>query len=147
MCFNNLHSVDSNWYIILLNHDRLYITNCTCIGLPVINITPSIQTVEVTFTVQFIARVTGVGPFTYQWEREDKVLTAETGNTYVVNNASQEDQNYYRCIVTNKFGGSVVSNRLWLQVTSMLTLIIAVYMHIASKKALQRKNCCTFYTT
>ena len=83
-------------------------------------ITPSTQTVEVTLTAKFTATVTGVGPFTYQWERGNNILTDETRNTYLVNNASQDDQNYYRCIVTNKFGGSVVSNIFWLQLTRML---------------------------
>ena len=90
------------------------------IGLPSVTVAPLIQTVEVTLTAQFTATVSGVGPFTYQWERGNKILTDESTKTYVVYNASQEDQNYYRCIVTNKFGGSVVSNKLWLQVTRML---------------------------
>ena len=94
------------------------------VGLPSVTVTPSVQTVEITLTARFTATVTGVGPFTYQWERGDKVLTDETRNTYLVYNASQEDQNYYRCIVTNKFAGSTVSNRFWLQVTSMYELQI-----------------------
>ena len=87
------------------------------VGLPSVTVTPLIQTVEVTLIAKFTATVTGVEPFTYQWERGNKMLTDETRNTYMVYNASQEDQNHYRCIVTNKFGDSVVSNRLWLQVT------------------------------
>ena len=95
-----------------------YDTNNT--GLPSVTVTPLIQSVEVTLTAKFRVTVTGVGPFTYLWERGNKILTDETRNTYIVNNASQEDQNYYRCIVTSKFGSSVVSDRLWLQVTRML---------------------------
>ena len=90
-------------------------------------ITPLIQTVEVTLTAKFTATVTGVGPFTYQWERGNNILKNETRNTYVVKNASQEDQNYYRCIVTNTFGGSVISNRLWLQLTRMLAFSMILY--------------------
>ena len=95
-----------------------------CVGLPVVNVSPSIQTVEVTRTAKFTATVTGVGPFTYQWQRGDQFLTDETKNTYVVQNASKEDQTYYRSLVTNNFGDSVVSNKVWLQVIRELTIII-----------------------
>ena len=87
-------------------------------GLPSITVSPSVQTVEVTLTAQFTAVVTGVGPFTYQWERREGILTDETRSTYTVYNTSHEDQNYYRCLVTNKYGDSAISNRVWLQITS-----------------------------
>ena len=98
--------------------------------MPSVTVTPSFQTIEVTLTAQFIATVTGVGPFTYQWQRGDEILIDETRNTCVVYNASQEDQNYYRCLVTNKFGGSAISNRLWLQVIRMLAFI---YRRVTNK--------------
>jgi len=85
----------------------------------VVNVAPSNQNVEVTLTAIFTATVTGVGPFTYKWQRGNETLTNETGSTYVVYNASQEDQNYYKCHVFNKYGDSIVSERVWLQVTSM----------------------------
>ena len=88
--------------------------------MPVVNVTPSIPTVEVTLTATLTVTVTGIGPFTYQWEKGDQILTDETRETYAVHNASQEDENYYRCIVTNNFGDFVVSNSVWLQVTSKL---------------------------
>ena len=87
-------------------------------GYPTVTITPSNQSVEVTLTAKFTAIVTGVGPFTYQWQRGNKILRGETGNTYAVYNASQKDQNYYSCSVVNVYRDSVVSDRVWLQVTS-----------------------------
>ena len=81
-------------------------------------VVPSNQSVEVTLSAKFTATVTGVGPFTYQWQRGNKILTKETGNMYRIYNASQIDQNYYRCYVSNTHGDSVVSDRIWLQVTS-----------------------------
>ena len=80
--------------------------------------TPSSQSVEVTLTAVFTATVTGVGPFTYQCLRGTKVLKKQTGNTYTVYNASQKDQNDYRCRVFNVYRDSAVSERVWLQVTS-----------------------------
>ena len=84
-----------------------------------VNVTPPIQTVEVTLTAKFTATVTGLGPFIYQWQKGDEMLTDETKSTYTVYNASHEDQNYYRCLVNNNFGDYTVSNRVWLQITSM----------------------------
>lgn len=88
-------------------------------GFPMITVTPSNKSVEVTLTAKFTATVTGLGPFTYQWEKGNEILINETGSTYTVHNASEEDQNYYRCHVFNSYGDSVVSNRVWLQVISM----------------------------
>ena len=92
-------------------------------------VAPSNQSVEVTFSVKFTATVTGVGPFTYQWIRGNKIFTKETGNVYRIHNASQIDQNYYRCYVSNSHGDSAVSDRVWLQVTSMS---ICMYLYLAS---------------
>ena len=88
--------------------------------MPVVNVTPSIQTVEVTLTTILTATVTGLGPFTYQWQRGEEILTDETRNTLVIYNVSYEDQSYYRCLITNEFGDLVISNRAWLQVARML---------------------------
>ena len=91
----------------------------TCTGLPSVTVSPSIQTVEVTLDAKFTATVTGVGPFTYQWKRGEEILTDEIGSTYTVYNTSHEDQNHYQCLVTNMFGDSAISNRVWLQIISM----------------------------
>ena len=91
-------------------------------GLPSVTVSPSIQNVEVTLTTILTATVTGVGPFTYQWQRGEEILTDETKSSYIINNASHEDQNYYSCLVTNKVGDSAISNRVWLQITSMYLL-------------------------
>ena len=102
--------------------------NLNYAGFPAITVTPSSQSVEVTLAATFTATVTGVGPFTYQWQKGNKILHEETGNTYTVYNASSEDQSYYRCRVFNIHRNSAVSNRVWLQVTSMYAL--HNYMHV-----------------
>ena len=84
-----------------------------------VKVTPSVQAVEVTLTAKFTATVTGLEPFTYQWQRRDQILINETKNTYIIYNASYEDQMYYRCLVTNNFEDFVASNRVWIQITSM----------------------------
>ena len=81
--------------------------------------TPSNHSVEVTLTAVFTAKASGIGQLSYQWQRGNTVLSNETGSTYVIHNASEKDQNYYRCRVSNTHGDSSVSDRVWLQVTSM----------------------------
>ena len=90
------------------------------IGFPVVTVAPLNQRVEVTFTAVFTATATGMGPLSYQWQRGNKMLPNETGSTYIVYNASEKDQNYYKCHVFNTYGDSAVSDRVWLQVTSMV---------------------------
>ena len=93
--------------------------NLIHVGFPTIILTPSSQSVEVTLMATFTAKANGTGPFTYQWQKGNKILHKETGTTYTVNNASEEDQSHYRCRVFNVYGNSAVSDRVWLKVTSM----------------------------
>ena len=103
-----------NWWYI-----EWHINQGDFVGYPAITVTPTNQSVEVTLSATFTATVTGVGPFTYQWWRGNRILMNEIGSTYTVYNASTEDQSYYRCQVFNTFGDSAVSDRAWLQVISM----------------------------
>ena len=93
-------------------------------GQPTVIVTPSSQSVEITHTATFIVTVKGVGPFKYQWHRGKHNLTNETQPTIVINEVSLKDQNYYRCYVSNNFGDSVLSNRVYLQVTSEYSYLI-----------------------
>ena len=79
---------------------------------------PQNQSVEITHTARFIIKVKGVGPFNYQWKRGIHNLDNQVYSTLVINNVSAKDQDYYRCNVTNNYGDSVLSNRVFLQVTS-----------------------------
>ena len=88
-----------------------------------VTVTSSNQSVEVTLTAEFTAIVTGVGPFTYQWQRGNRILKKETGSTYTVHNATQKDQKYYRCRVFNIYGDSAVSDTVWLKVISMYVYV------------------------
>ena len=89
------------------------------IGLPMLVVTLSSQSVEITRTVIFTATVTGLGPFSFQWQKEGRNITGETGSTFVIYNISQNDQANYSCYVSNNYGDSVISNNMSLQVTSM----------------------------
>ena len=98
------------------------------VGFPSVTVTPANQSVEITLTAKFTAIVTGVGPFTYQWQRGNEILRGETGNSYTVHNVSLNDQDYYSCSIYNVYGNSAVSNRVWLQVTSNLIYVDIDFM-------------------
>ena len=87
------------------------------IGVEVI-VTPLIQSVEITHTAKFIATAKGAAPFRYQWRRGKHNITNEIQPTIVLNNVSLKDQKYYRCYVTNSLGDFVLSERVFLQITS-----------------------------
>ena len=95
---------------------QLLIFNIT--GLPMVTVTSSAESAEVTHNVTFTAAVTGVGPFNYQWQAENNNITNETGSTFIIYNVSHSDQTNYSCYVSNNYGDSVVSNYISLQVTS-----------------------------
>ena len=81
-------------------------------------VTPLNQSVEVSLMVKFTTIVKGVGPFTYQWRRGKRNNIAnETYSTFAIREVSVKDQGYYRCYVTNSYGDSVLSARVYLQVT------------------------------
>ena len=88
------------------------------IGLPVVIAMSHNQTIEIMQSARFFVTVKGVGPFNYQWKRGIHNLKDQVNSTFVINNVSAKDQNYYRCHVTNNYGDSVLSNRIFLQVTS-----------------------------
>ena len=85
-------------------------------GLLKVSVKPIRQIVEITHTARFVATVKGVGPFYYQWRRGKQNLTHETQSTLVINKASLIDRNGYRCYVTNDYGDSVLSKRVFLDV-------------------------------
>ena len=87
------------------------------------------QSVEVSLIAKFIATVEGVGPFTYQWQRGRRIIKDEVQSTFIINEVSIQDTNYYRCYVTNSYGNSALSNRAFLQVISELYSInVAMYV-------------------
>ena len=93
---------------------------------------PHNQTIEITHSARFFVKVKGFGPFNYQWKRGIHNLKDQVNSTFVIHNVSAKDQNYYRCYVTNNYGDSILSNRVFLQVTSeyISNVNVAIYDHV-----------------
>ena len=110
-------------------------------GGPKVIVTPPSQYVEVTHSVMLIATASGIGVenFSYQWQREGKIIKNETKSVLLINNVIKKSSKYhsYSCIVTNEYGNSSVSNTVKLLVRSKLSSyytcvsIIYVYRCIA----------------
>ena len=92
-------------------------------------VTPLNQNAEVSLTAKFTATVEGVGPFTYKWQKGIHIIRNKIQSTFIINEVSVKDTGYYRCLVTNSYGNSALSNRAFLQVTSELYCInVAMYI-------------------
>ena len=67
---------------------------------------PSSQSVEVTHNATFTTMVTGVesNNFTYQWRRNETIISGETGNVLIIRNVTPPDTGVYSCTVMNQFG-------------------------------------------
>ena len=83
---------------------------------------PSSQSVEVTRDATFTTMVTSMGSnnFTYQWRHNGTIISGETGNRLTITDVMESDSGHYKCIVTNQFGHTNVSNAVVLTVTSEL---------------------------
>ena len=81
----------------------------------------------------FIATASGIGVenFSYQWQREGKIIKNETKSALLINNVLKKSR--YRCIVTNEYGDSAVSNAVRVFVRGKLSSYCAcvsiIYVH------------------
>ena len=73
---------------------------------------PPSQSVEVTQTVTFTAKVSGKGKenFTYQWKCNGNVIEEEISDTLTIHNVTKDHLGNYECIVENEYKDSVTSN-------------------------------------
>ena len=89
-------------------------------GLPTVTVTPIYQIVEVTNEAVFMADADGVGleSFTYQWKKGNESITEGINSTLILTNVNENHSHNYACYVSNEYGDSVVSNSVFLYVTS-----------------------------
>jgi len=81
-------------------------------GLPVVTVDPPSQSVEVTDTVKFTSKVSGIGKenFSYQWRHNKADIDGETSSTLTIDNVTEDHGGNYDCVVRNEFGDCVTSN-------------------------------------
>ena len=101
----------------------MVLTHCigVIIDLPVVTVTPFIQTMEVTSSTVLLATVTGmrVRRFSYQWRHNKTIIINETSDTLIINNITESDIGHYTCEIYNEYIVRVPSNIALLFVTSM----------------------------
>jgi len=74
-------------------------------GLPVVTVDPPSQSVEVTDTVKFTSKVSGIGKenFSYQWKRGAKDIDGETSSTLTIDSVTEDHSDTYKCVVRNEY--------------------------------------------
>ena len=82
--------------------------------------TPSIQRVEVTHSATLVATVTSteVRNFGYQWRHNGTIINGKTDNILIIHDATEIDNGYYTCIISNNLINQASSNVVQLIVTS-----------------------------
>ena len=60
----------------------------------------------------------GLENFAYQWTKGDENITEEINSTLILRNVNESHTDNYACYVSNEYGDSVVSNAVFLNVTS-----------------------------
>lgn len=71
---------------------------------PTVTISPASQSVAVGSNASFRADVSGSGPFTFQWSKDDRDLAGQNSATLLITNASNADAGSYSVRVTTSFG-------------------------------------------
>ena len=83
-----------------------------CVGLPILIVLPSSQSVEIMQSAKFSTTVSGIGveKFIYQWQHNGEKMNGETGDTLNLNHISEKEGGSYQCIVKNQYGDSDLSS-------------------------------------
>ena len=71
---------------------------------PTISVQPKSQTVQMGDTVTFKVEALGLGPFSYQWQKDGVVIPGETSPTLVLTDARFSSQGSYAVVVSNLRG-------------------------------------------
>ena len=89
-------------------------------GLPTVKITPSSQTIEVTFNAKFSTKVSGIGSetFKYQWYHNGQIIYGEIGKNLVITNVAENKVGKYKCVVINCCNNTAESEAAMLMISS-----------------------------
>ncbi|MEO1260438.1 MAG: immunoglobulin domain-containing protein [Bacteroidota bacterium] len=86
-------------------------------GSPIIVEQPEGQALCEGSSISLSVEVVGVPPFDYQWYRGPDLISGVNGNTLTIDSVSQQDEGYYRCLISNDDGGAF-SHAAYLEVQS-----------------------------
>jgi len=90
---------------------------------PLVEIAPAMQKVSAKGRASFNARVTGVGPISYQWTKDGAAIAGATSATLVIDEATVNEAGLYRVIVHNS-AGSTHSQAATLLVEAAMSPVI-----------------------
>ena len=107
---NNLKLSDGNIYTCTVSNScdnkTLQPFALTISQKPVISLSPLIQTKDQGSNLEYILLPTGTAPFTYQWLKDNEVLSGKTMNPFDINSIVCSDAGVYSVIITNACGST-----------------------------------------
>jgi len=92
--------------------------------LPTILSQPTNQSANIGDSATFNVTATGIGTLSYQWLKDGKILTGQTGSSLTLDPVSLQDVGYYRVRLSHSFG-SVISSAALLTVTPYSGTVVA----------------------
>ncbi len=105
---HTLFSDRGNYSVAVWNNDNVVVSNAatlTVTGLPPsILVQPVARLVPPGLAVAFSVVPGGIGPFTYQWQRNGTAIAGATGGSYIIDNPQSGDGGSYRVAVSNTMG-------------------------------------------
>ena len=107
---NNLKLSDGNIYTCTVSNScdskTLQPFALTISQKPTISLSPLIQTKDPGSSLEYILSPTGTAPFTYQWLKDNEILTGKTMNPFDINSIVCSDAGVYSVIVSNTCGST-----------------------------------------
>jgi len=94
---------------------------------------PPSQSVEVTDTVKFTSKVSGIGKenFSYQWRHNKEDIDGETSSTLTIDSVTNDHGGTYECVVRNEYGVCVTSKIVELsKIKIKLMYMYLIYLEI-----------------
>ncbi|MBC7893689.1 MAG: PQQ-dependent sugar dehydrogenase [Sphingobacteriaceae bacterium] len=109
---------DGNLYFLSRGADALYrIQYSNPASAPVITTQPANLSVSVGQAATFSVTATGTAPLSYQWYKNNAMLSGATNTSYTIASAVTGDAGTYKVVVSNS-AGSTTSNNATLTVTA-----------------------------
>ena len=116
---------DANYYCVISNNGYSAQSDTVKLNVltpPVIVTQPTSINTNPSTTVFFNTSATGSGPITYDWYKENQLISSSVNNLLYVFNTQTTDLGNYYCVISNEVG-SVTSNTVQLTLNTPLVVV------------------------
>lgn len=116
---------DANYYCIISNNKYSVQSNTVklnILAVPVIVRQPTSINANPNTTIFFDVSAIGSNPITYDWYKENTLVSSSVNNLFYVFNTQTTDLGNYKCVISNQVG-SVTSNTVQLSLNTPLAVV------------------------